>query len=745
MTELTPPQILSHVEGSDLFQELMQLPDAARLRQAFQQARAWELAPGESLPGRGERKGAYVTLSGIVTAETSVAAAAAPDASGMPEEGVAARRIFGQWTGLTGQPLETPLTAVDSAVVMECSPDLLRLLLGGVASLFQVEFYRPFLEELMPIADAPADTLDKISRTSKFRLFANGEPIVRAGEFGSTMFFVLAGVAAVQLDGGREAALPRHEFFGEMAILTYQPRSATVKAQGSCLVLECGRDSVAELRKKSKVFKVMIEENYRKRAMLSQLQSTSFFRDLEAPELEAVRDIASLETFEPYEPVFYQGDEADAVYIVLNGTMCVVQSTPDGPIPIAWVRSGEVVGEMALLPHISGTDRRRQTVTALQRVDAIQIPVGEFQEIMSRYPSVCQKLETTAKRRREMNASVAPQSSRTETLGWMMETQHIAGNAVLAVDMGDCIRCNNCVTACETVHDDGLSRFFWGNMRQEEDVMPSVRFSNSCQHCEFALCMRVCPTHAIERETDNGAVYIDYDKCIRCGKCADPSQGCPYGSIHVVPADSVSQEASLPLWKQLLRMFRKPAAGAPASDAKSGKNYPVKCDLCHGRGYQACVDHCPTGAVFRVDGDQQFADVLRKMEAKGESQSHHAQSEPLRLFVRAEFAHPPIAGKPAELEVTVRSEGPGMPLVCRRPERGVTSFKLNMYLDAPETLRVGGGGVVRQLVLATNDPVNQAVYPVTHRTPGVTPLVLSVYQGGMYLGHLPFDAEFVKA
>ena len=47
-----------------------------------------------------------------------------------------------------------------------------------------------------------------------------------------------------------------------------------------------------------------------------------------------------------------------------------------------------------------------------------------------------------------------------------------------------------------------------------------------CQNCLAASCQRVCPRDAISFV--NGRSFIDGDKCIRCGKCA---QACPYHAI----------------------------------------------------------------------------------------------------------------------------------------------------------------------------------------------------------------------
>ena len=76
------------------------------------------------------------------------------------------------------------------------------------------------------------------------RLFGDGEVIVNEGDPGSTMFVVCRGMAVVTIGKGHKVAqLKEGNYFGEMSLLTGDPRSATVKALGDCTVLEIRGDS----------------------------------------------------------------------------------------------------------------------------------------------------------------------------------------------------------------------------------------------------------------------------------------------------------------------------------------------------------------------------------------------------------------------------------------------------------------------------------------------------------------------
>lgn len=79
------------------------------------------------------------------------------------------------------------------------------------------------------------------------RVFGPGEVVVRQGEAGSSLFLVLKGEVAVFIDDTQVATISQDSVFGEMSLLTGEPRTATVSASGEVWLAEVTKELMAPL------------------------------------------------------------------------------------------------------------------------------------------------------------------------------------------------------------------------------------------------------------------------------------------------------------------------------------------------------------------------------------------------------------------------------------------------------------------------------------------------------------------
>lgn len=88
------------------------------------------------------------------------------------------------------------------------------------------------------LATAPAVMLNNLLLAFRPLAFGPGDTVVRAGDRGGEMYFVCRGeLEALGRAGERVGRIGEGEFFGEMAVLFDQPRSATVRAVCHCDLL----------------------------------------------------------------------------------------------------------------------------------------------------------------------------------------------------------------------------------------------------------------------------------------------------------------------------------------------------------------------------------------------------------------------------------------------------------------------------------------------------------------------------
>lgn len=103
------------------------------------------------------------------------------------------------------------------------------------------------------LADLDPKQIEVVAQGARIEQFLSGERVVHQDESGDELYIILSGSADVQIEQkrstfGRESFVPG-QFFGEMSLLTGEPRSATVVATSCLRVIVVGKESLIRVAK----------------------------------------------------------------------------------------------------------------------------------------------------------------------------------------------------------------------------------------------------------------------------------------------------------------------------------------------------------------------------------------------------------------------------------------------------------------------------------------------------------------
>lgn len=457
----------------------------------------------------------------------------------------------------------------------------------------------------------------------RVRQFSSGEIICRKGEYELDLCFILGG--AVDLvddlhDLGRTTLLTvmAGDFYGELGALGGLPRSVDVAAHGEAEIFYVPRYALKYIEVNPEA-RTIIADRYRDLAVKATAIDIELFRGVPpefvyqlAPKCEVLHfDLRGI-------PLVTQGEAGDALYIVRDGFVQVVREEPDGSHRVmAYLRAGEYFGEMALFE----TGVRWASVVTAGRCELIKIQREDFYELCREYPQILEQVRQVIDQRREQERRITPEvSALLERSGQLGVIQ---ADALLVMDLDLCIKCDQCVQACESLH--GKSRLIRNGIQIGKYLIPSA-----CRHCDDPKCMNSCPTGSIKRRPE-GEIYFDYDMCIGCGNCAI---ACPYDNIAMIDTPAFDQaqarkarvmndrsffrpypiaahDTDSSWWKRLFggHSMNHEASPSFAENKHIPAAFPIKCDLCDGLPFMGCVHNCPTGAAIRIDPAKLFAET----------------------------------------------------------------------------------------------------------------------------------------
>jgi CRP-like cAMP-binding protein len=258
----------------------------------------------------------------------------------------------------------------------------------------EFEDYPEAVHPIPLLSELSEDAFRRVLKTLVVRRLPDGAPVIREGEAGESFFFIANGLVRVfDIDGlARErelAQLGENAVFGEMALLSAQPRSASVSVVGEAELIEVTRTSLGALADELDAVAEALHRFTRDRLLKNLMASAPLFRPFNRPQrLDLLRRFTTHDVA-PDTPIINQGEAGRGLFVVLSGELDVTRVEESGAsTPLATLRAGEVFGEVALLrgsPTIATvTASRPSTVLFLAReyVDRLVAGVPEIRSYL---------------------------------------------------------------------------------------------------------------------------------------------------------------------------------------------------------------------------------------------------------------------------------------------------------------------------------------------------------------------------
>jgi len=241
----------------------------------------------------------------------------------------------------------------------------------------------------------------RVLSTLVLRRLPVGSLVIREGEPGNSFFFVASGHLKVYAtDGlGRQtelAQLGEGAVFGEMALLSAQPRSATVGCMGEVDLLEVGRQSLATLADELGQVAEALHAFTRDRLLANLMATSPLFKPFNRMQQRDLLRRFTSHDVSPGTVVINEGEEGRGLFVVLSGELDVSRRAADGTsVPLGGLRTGDVFGEMSLLRNV----RTTATVVSTRSATVLFLAREYVARIVEAMPEIRSYLEALAEDR----------------------------------------------------------------------------------------------------------------------------------------------------------------------------------------------------------------------------------------------------------------------------------------------------------------------------------------------------------
>ncbi len=243
--------------------------------------------------------------------------------------------------------------------------------------------------------------LEQLLSAVRVEELSKGHEIVRQSDPGNEAFVVARGLLkVVRREGADETLLAQlgpGSVFGEMALISESPRSASVVALEPTQLLVLARDELERAALDAPELSVQLSSFCRERMHANLVRHAGVLRGLAPGQRSELLAQLDSRLFEPSEPLLRRDQEADHIFLLASGAVSISVPEDGDRLVLATLGPGEVVGEMSLiLRRPSAAD-----AIALYPTVAYALSREKLSQLMRVYPALLVELYDLATRRDE--------------------------------------------------------------------------------------------------------------------------------------------------------------------------------------------------------------------------------------------------------------------------------------------------------------------------------------------------------
>jgi CRP-like cAMP-binding protein len=237
------------------------------------------------------------------------------------------------------------------------------------------------------LSDMPPDVLRQLITDVAMVELETGQVLFSEDDLADAMYVVVEGsVTAVTLPHRDKPIQLAHlfegEFFGEIGLMSDQPRGATVSAHEPTRLLRFDRDIVAVLIEQDPGFLATLLQFLKDRLVEDLMMSSPLFAPFNEQERYDLAELFEFLEIEPNSILLESGQHPIGMYVLLTGEATMKGASAAGTV--RKLSSGDIFGEQALLSNEVSQVEVRTTTKSF----ALCLPSDAFPEVVMTHPTV---------------------------------------------------------------------------------------------------------------------------------------------------------------------------------------------------------------------------------------------------------------------------------------------------------------------------------------------------------------------